>query len=69
MAYAINLSAGAGDVEQPGLPARLRRSFAEYREYLKTYNELSALNDRQLADIGLSRLNIREVSRAAVYAD
>ena len=69
MAHAINLNAEAAYVELPGLFARLRRSFADYREYLATYEELSALSDRQLADIGLSRLNIRELARAAVFAD
>ena len=67
MAHAINLNAEAAYVEQPGLFARLRQSFADYREYLATYEELSALSDHRLADIGLSRLNIREIARAAVY--
>jgi uncharacterized protein YjiS (DUF1127 family) len=30
---------------------------------------LNALNDRELADIGLSRLNVRDVAREAVYAN
>ena len=59
MAHAINLNAEAAYVERPGLFACLRQSFADYREYLATYAELSALSDHQLADIGLSRLNIR----------
>jgi uncharacterized protein YjiS (DUF1127 family) len=67
MAYAINLNADAAYVEQPSLFARLRQSFADYREYLATYEELNALSDRQLADMGISRLNIREIARAAVY--
>ena len=49
--------------------ARLRQSFADYREYLATYNELNALSDRELADIGLSRLNVRDVAREAVYGN
>ena len=68
MAHAINLNADAAYVERPGLFAGLRQSFADYREYLATYEELSALSDHRLADIGLSRLNIREIARAAVYA-
>ena len=67
MAHAINLNADDDYVERPGLFAGLRRSFADYREYLATYEELSALSDHRLADIGLSRLNIREIARAAVY--
>ena len=69
MAHAINLNADADYVEQPGLFARLRQSFADYREYLATYEELNALSDRRLADMGISRPNIREIARAAVYAD
>ena len=53
----------------PGIFARLRQSFADYREYLATYNELNALSDRELADIGLSRLNVRDVAREAVYGN
>jgi len=68
MAHAINLNAYADIAEQPGIFARLRKAFADYREYLATYDELNALNDRELADIGLSRLNIRDIAREAVHA-
>jgi uncharacterized protein YjiS (DUF1127 family) len=68
MAHAINLNADAHYVEQPGLFARLRQSFADYREYLATCEQLGALSDRQLADLGISRLNIREIARASVAA-
>lgn len=66
MAYAISLGAGARDVEQPALD-RLLQSYTDRREYLSTRRQLDALSDRQLADIGLSRANVEEVSRAAVY--
>ena len=49
MAHAINLNAAAHYVEQPSVFARLRQSFADYREYLATYEELNALSGRQLA--------------------
>jgi uncharacterized protein YjiS (DUF1127 family) len=68
MAHAINLNADAHCVEQPNLFARLRQSFADYREYLATYEQLSALSDRQLADMGFSGLSIREIARASVSA-
>ena len=68
MAHAINLNADDEHVERPDPFAGLRRSFADYRKYLATCEELSALSDHRLADIGLSRLNIREMARAAVYA-
>ena len=67
MAHAINLNAHADYAEQPGIFARLRQAFADHRRFLATYDELNALNDRELADIGLSRLNVRDVARQAVY--
>jgi uncharacterized protein YjiS (DUF1127 family) len=68
MAHAINLNAAAPYVEQPSVFARLRQSLADYLEYLATYEELNALSGRQLADMGISRLSIREVARASVFA-
>jgi uncharacterized protein YjiS (DUF1127 family) len=68
MAHAINLNADAHYVEQPGVFARLRQSFAAYTEYLTTCEQLSALSDRQLADMGISRLSIREIARTSVAA-
>ena len=67
MAHAINLNAYADTTEQPRIFARLRQSFADYRAYLATYEELNALSERELADIGLSRLNVRDIAREAVY--
>jgi uncharacterized protein YjiS (DUF1127 family) len=69
MAHAINLNAYADHAEQPGLFARLRQSFADYRAYLAIYEELNALRDRELADIGLSRWNLRDVARDAIYGN
>lgn len=68
MAYAISFNTDAFHVEQPGLFARLRKSIADYQQYVATYHELRALSDSQLADIGLSRLNIREIARSAAYS-
>lgn len=65
MAHAINPSFNAG---QPGLVSSLVQSFALHRDYVATYRELAALNDDQLADIGISRRNIGAIARAAVYA-
>jgi uncharacterized protein YjiS (DUF1127 family) len=67
MAHAINLNAYADYDEQPGIFARLRQSFADHRRYLATYDELNALSDRELLDVGLSRPNFRDVAREAVY--
>jgi uncharacterized protein YjiS (DUF1127 family) len=69
MAYDIHRNAYLDYAEQPGIFARLRQSFADYREYLATYNELNALSDRELADIGVSRLNVRDIAREAAYGN
>ncbi len=66
MAHAINLNAHA---DLPGLFARLRQSFADYRAYLAMHEELDALSDRELADIGLSRPNVRDVAWSAIYGN
>lgn len=39
--------------------------FARYRLYRRTFNELSALSNRELADLGLHRSAIRRVSLQA----
>lgn len=67
MAHAINLNAYADYAEQPGIFARLRRDFADHRKYVATYDELNALSDRELTDLNLPRLNVRDVAREAVY--
>ncbi|SDJ93778.1 DUF1127 domain-containing protein [Aliiruegeria lutimaris] len=33
--------------------------------YRRTFNELSAMNDKELADIGLSSLMVRDIARQA----
>lgn len=67
MAHATYLNDYASYADRPSLLARLRKSLADHRAYLATYNELDALSDRELADIGLSRLNVRDVARETVY--
>ena len=67
MANAITLNDYASYADQPGLFARLYKVLADHRAYLATFNELNALSDRELYDIGLSRLNVREVARETIY--
>jgi uncharacterized protein YjiS (DUF1127 family) len=69
MAHANTLNAYADYAEQPGIFARLRQTIADQRAYLATYDELNGLSDRALADLGLSRLNVRDVAREAVYGN
>ena len=67
MAHAMTVNYDAG-ANVGGLFARLREAFAAYRVYLETRNELEALSDRELADLGISRLNIRDIARQAATA-
>ena len=49
-----------------GLFARLRQAFSTYRAYVETRDELEALSDRELADLGISRLScITDVAHKA----
>lgn len=50
-----------------GLFAGIRKTLAEYRLYRRTLTELDGLNDRELRDLGLSRLSIRQVAYDSVY--
>jgi uncharacterized protein YjiS (DUF1127 family) len=47
--------------------ARLRKSIADYRLYRQTLDELAALSNRELADLGISRFSIREIAHESVY--
>jgi uncharacterized protein YjiS (DUF1127 family) len=67
MAHAISLNAYADFAERPGLFARLRQAVADYRAYRAIHDELNALTDRELADLDLSRLSLRDIAREAVY--
>ena len=65
MAHAIKNYADYA--ERPGIFARLRKSFTDYRAYLATYDELNALSNRELADLDLSRLDVRRIALESVY--
>lgn len=64
MAHAIALNDHA---VLPGVFDRLRRMLADYRLYLETRDELNALGDRALADLGLSRSDVHDIARRAAY--
>lgn len=50
-----------------GIFGRLNAAIADYRLYRRTLGELEALSDRELRDLGISRLSVRDVAREAVY--
>jgi len=39
----------------------------QFRLYKRTFDELSDLSDRDLADLGLTRASLRSVAHEAVY--
>ncbi len=45
-----------------GFAARMRHFFARQAAYRQTSRELSALSDRELNDIGLSRYDIHRIA-------
>ena len=45
--------------------SHLIRAVAEWRRYRKGFQQLQALDDRMLADIGIDRLTIRDAARGA----
>ncbi len=44
-----------------------REALARRRVYRETYHELSMLTDRDLADLGIPRSNIKRLAQEAAY--
>jgi uncharacterized protein YjiS (DUF1127 family) len=44
----------------------IARSYRNWRTYRNTLSELDRLSNRDLADLGISRADIRSVARSAV---
>lgn len=44
-----------------------REAMARRALFVQTMNELNALTDRELSDLGLARANVRDVARQAAY--
>jgi uncharacterized protein YjiS (DUF1127 family) len=69
MAYANNsrtASLGLAD-RFAALVATVKAKAAKRRIYETTVRELNALTDRELTDLGISRLSIEDVARVAAY--
>lgn len=47
--------------------AQACQAWTQHRMYLNTLTQLRELTDRELADIGVTRPNIREIVHEAVY--
>lgn len=50
-----------------GPRTNLAERFAQYRIYRTTLNELAQLTDRELADMGIHRADIRTITHEATY--
>ena len=75
MAY-TNSTRTANHTAGFGLVAWARATLVEMKEtarqrgiYRKTLSELDSMSDRDLADISVSRHQIRDIARAAAYGD
>jgi len=47
--------------------ANTRSRMAQYSTFRRTRDELNALTDRELADLGINRTMIREIAQEAAY--
>lgn len=62
MAYATDIHANGVSHSSHGLIEGLKQRFAHYRLVRRTYNELNALSNRELADMGLHRSQITSLA-------
>jgi len=69
MAYATDIRAYGASLGQrvSELRAATADRFAKYSVYRTTLNELDALNDRDLSDLGISRSMIKGIAIEAAY--
>lgn len=47
---------------------RIFDGWTKHRQFRSTVEELNSLTDRELRDLGISRYQITEIARSAVYA-
>ncbi len=52
MANVITLDHYSRPAAELGFIARFRKAYADFRAYIATFEELNALSDRELADLG-----------------
>ena len=70
MAFLSQTAARPGAADRAsGFIAEMKARYAQYRVYRTTLNELQALSDRDLADLGLNRANIQSVAHEAAYGN
>ena len=52
---------------KPGLLSGLSTRYAQYRTYRQTLEELERLSERELADLGIHRAQLRSIAYKAAY--
>lgn len=67
MANVVSYEFGASNAAGFGWLERVRKAISDYRLYRRTLEELQSLSDRELADLGVSRLSLTDVARSSVY--
>jgi uncharacterized protein YjiS (DUF1127 family) len=68
MAYTTTQSAATPTFSQAsGLLSKLVARYKAYRLYRETFDGLNALSNRELADLGLNRSELRAVAQEAAY--
>ena len=64
---AMDIFARSTQPARQGLLNGLSKRFAQYRTYRQTLTELETLSDRELADLGIHRSNLRGIAYRAAY--
>ena len=69
MAHVINTASSGFNLTARirGFVENTKQAWALNAEYKRTYAELDSLENRELADIGVRRCDIAEISRIHVY--
>ena len=65
MAYVTQTAPATGGFQS--FVARVQTALQKRAIYSQTVGELQQLNDRELADLGISRSQIKAVARSSVY--
>lgn len=55
------------DARFAGFIGGMTKRFAQYSTYRRTLDELNTLTERELADLGISRAQIRSIAYKAAY--
>lgn len=71
MAYVASHSVARPSIREylANLIASVKEANARRTVYIKTLNELRSLSDRDLADLGISRLQVEDIALQAAYAN